>query len=70
MRAALPRVIFALCIALSAGPAHAECTPGRSTLGAVIGGAIGTFIFPGVGTAVGAVLLGGGTCAVDWWTAR
>jgi hypothetical protein len=69
MRTICIRVVMLMCFASMAGNAHAEtptgCSMVRSAIGAVIGGVLGTLVFPGLGTGVGVALGGGGTCGYD-----
>jgi hypothetical protein len=71
MKALLSKAIVLACLAVSIDIAHAEgCTGTRSGIGAMIGGALGTLLFPGLGTVGGAALLGGGVCGYDWLKRR
>ena len=70
-------MLFAFCTSISA--AHeawagdtlasagrsGQCLSLRSGTGATLGAIIGTFILPGIGTGLGFLLGGGGTCAYD-----
>ena len=71
MKAFLLKALALLLIGCVTEMAHAAdgCSYKRSAIGAVIGGLLGTLVFPGVGTAWGAALGAGGTCTVDEWRA-
>lgn len=70
-------LLFAFCTAISAGQeawagdtlasasGSRQCLSLRSGTGATLGAIIGTFILPGIGTGLGFLLGGGGTCVYD-----
>jgi hypothetical protein len=74
MRTALLKVAAVIVLTCSANVAHAQsselCSGLRSAVGAVLGGALGTLIFPGVGTVWGAALGGGSACTIDYATRK
>lgn len=67
MKALRAKALVLLLIMSASGVADAAegCNYQRSAIGAVIGGLIGTLVFPGVGTAWGAALGAGSTCGID-----
>ena len=74
MRTAWRKSVVAIALACSANLAHAEalevCSGLRASIGAVIGGALGTLVFPGIGTVWGAALGAGGTCTAEYATRK
>jgi hypothetical protein len=69
-----PLLLIASVSALSAqdpkgsgsGSAAPTCMSLRAGMGATLGAVLGTIVFPGVGTAAGFLLGGGGACAYDY----
>ena len=72
MKALRAKALILLLITSVTDVAHATegCNYQRSAIGAVIGGLLGTLVFPGVGTAWGVALGAGGTCGIDQWRAK
>jgi hypothetical protein len=58
---------FACSASAQNSEAAGGCTAGKSAAGAGIGVLIGTLLLPGIGTVLGGLLGGGGTCAYGFF---